>query len=202
VPPIPRARNSISRPEPRRHLMPQGREMAGLEHQHPFIGRPSVLVSAASPCPGCPMTGRRRRCPRSARPASCRRRSPAPSSANSGPRWSIVGHRDRLQYPVRHIRRAGDLQKNGGPLWLRGAMFLIGTAAYLSSGRRAWRRCHGSASGRIFGRETGHLALDRRPRIGPTRCRDAGSPKPTRDGPSPKNGHQRHRDPRSSWKVA
>src|SRR5882724_3759677 len=38
-------------PEPRRHLAPQGREMAGLEHQHPLIGRERV-GECGLPCPG------------------------------------------------------------------------------------------------------------------------------------------------------
>ena len=52
VPPV--ARHELDfEPEPRRHLPPQGREMAGLEHQHPVARRQRVDSAAShAPVPG------------------------------------------------------------------------------------------------------------------------------------------------------
>ena len=74
VPPI--ARHKVDfEPEPRRHRPPQGREMAGLEHQHP-VARRQRVGQAPPPTRRCRKTGRRSRSLRSETPASCRRRLP------------------------------------------------------------------------------------------------------------------------------
>src|SRR6202022_2623677 len=86
------------------------------------------------------------------------------SSANSGPRWSIVG------IAIACNTRSGTLVGPGicrkcRPLWC-GEMFLIGKPLISAQTVEFGGVIVGQLPAHLD-RETGHLALDRRPRIGP-----------------------------------
>ena len=108
VPPIARHKLDIE-PEPRRHLMPQSGEMAGFEHQHPLVGRQRVAKR------GLPRPGAGRRIDDDGVFGLEDPLHPGddllPEEREFRPAMVDRRHRDRLQYPVRNIRRAGDLQE-------------------------------------------------------------------------------------------
>ena len=108
VPPVARHKIDLE-PEPGRHLTPQGCEMPGLEHQHP-VARRQAVAQRCLPGPGA---GRRvdddivlglKDPPHAGHDL-------LPETPEFRPAMVDRRHRDRLQYAVRHIGRAGDLQK-------------------------------------------------------------------------------------------